>query len=844
MPQQVLGSIVVGLSANTTAFTTSLDKAADTADKAGKKVSGAFKNFSSRGVRKGTGEMEDAFSQLEARHAAHMLGMNRAVGSYLSHLHLIGPALALAFTPLAMIEVGEYLGKGIEKIKEWSEASEKRREGEVKLATTFAETSHSIQKELDAQEEKYIRITKGPIAAMEFGLQHMDSFAVKALKDITKELEEMEKHLLVDASWLDKLFNWGSAATAKSVHDLGIQLQQNRLDVTNPQTNSDAGMGSFYRGKGALSTLNLADVNRDLNSARANLEALQKPNEASPSLTVGTTKEIEAEKTRIFGLQQLQQQIRSTQQADEAAQKAGEAGVKEAQAKKSETSAMARIKGVEHLGEQQAAAERSIAEDLFRNQETALKNQLALAVENGADRTRVALSLIPTQVANQKRLNESLLVADEDGYKARKTALQAEAAELAKTNVGGSNDAALITNRAAQQALEAKHAEDQRHIREEGQRAITALESQGALDRTVILRKELSDRLFALSEGVKQQVEKAREGASEQASKARDEAQKTIAEVNNQQHAGLMTWNAAKAAKISALRDEQVELDRILTQETASIQKQMARLKEQMSQLSPDDPRLRELQRQYDDLANSIDKLGSEHGKSSSKIKTQIEEITKSTDKANLTWGEYIKKMEVDASNTGQKLNNEFQRAFEGLNDNLSKVLTGQKVSWESFFRSIAASLMKVGLKTAEGGLLNLLEGTGVGSLLGALFGGGGGGAPPGGPPAPPAQTMGYASGGDLDPYNINVVGEQGPEVFTPGVHGNVTSNADLRKKLGGGGPSIGYLDARGTNPAEVEMRVKRGMTMAYNAALRDAARAQQERQARSPASTYGRGSA
>jgi hypothetical protein len=52
---------------------------------------------------------------------------------------------------------------------------------------------------------------------------------------------------------------------------------------------------------------------------------------------------------------------------------------------------------------------------------------------------------------------------------------------------------------------------------------------------------------------------------------------------------------------------------------------------------------------------------------------------------------------------------------------------------------------------------------------------------------------------------------------------------------MGSGGPSIGYIDARGTDPVQTQMAVQRAMTATHAAAVRDAGAAMQERSRRVP---------
>jgi hypothetical protein len=77
--------------------------------------------------------MEGDFSKTEARHAAHMLGMNRAVGGFVATLPGVGQALSMAFAPLAIMEMIEWIAKGVEKLMEFREESGNREQSLVQL---------------------------------------------------------------------------------------------------------------------------------------------------------------------------------------------------------------------------------------------------------------------------------------------------------------------------------------------------------------------------------------------------------------------------------------------------------------------------------------------------------------------------------------------------------------------------------------------------------------------------------------------------------------------------------------------------------------------------------------
>jgi len=82
------------------------------------------------------------------------------------------------------------------------------------------------------------------------------------------------------------------------------------------------------------------------------------------------------------------------------------------------------------------------------------------------------------------------------------------------------------------------------------------------------------------------------------------------------------------------------------------------------------------------------------------------------------------------------------------------------------------------------------------------------------------------ASGGDVTPGSSYLVGEAGPEIFTPGSSGIVSPI--------GGGDTNYYIDARNAqNPAEVELRVRQAINESHRRAVAEAVTLVSEQQKR-----------
>jgi hypothetical protein len=242
----------------------------------------------------------------------------------------------------------------------------------------------------------------------------------------------------------------------------------------------------------------------------------------------------------------------------------------------------------------------------------------------------------------------------------------------------------------------------------------------------------------------------------------------------------------------------------------------------------------------------------------------------------------------TDSENAAQAVKSAMTQTMAGINSDLAKAMTGQKTNWSKTFEGVGTSTLTSGLKMGEGqfakalGLgakrgdsagtpmfvqevANLAGGAkgAIGGALGkaggwlsGLFHRGGGVASPtgiagadtsgagvdlsGGIGALAGMIPGLAAGGDGD--GLTLVGENGPEVANLPSGSHVTNHSDLTKMLkGGGGVTNHYtIDARGTNAAEVDMRVKQGMLLAHNQAVSSTMKAQQERARRRPSGSRG----
>jgi hypothetical protein len=126
-----------------------------------------------------------------------------------------------------------------------------------------------------------------------------------------------------------------------------------------------------------------------------------------------------------------------------------------------------------------------------------------------------------------------------------------------------------------------------------------------------------------------------------------------------------------------------------------------------------------------------------------------------------------------------------------------------------------------------------------LGSIAGALMGlagvaKGGGASSPGGSDVPSMNSSfgGYkAIGGGVDPGYSYVVGERGPEVFTPGSRGAIIPNSGGR----GSGNVYYNIDARNSDPVATEQRVRAALAATHKSAVMTSMRAMTEQSRRTP---------
>jgi hypothetical protein len=170
--------------------------------------------------------MEGDFSRTEARHAAHMLGMNRAVGSFVATLPGVGMAMSMAFAPLAIMEMVMWIGKGVEKLIEWhSKAENAARElgnAEREAGTKSVLALEGLGDKLLETGIKADDLAGNHIGALNKQLKLLDHHSlnelIEAFEKFGAEADKVFSKVEADRSWWE-VFTSGSKGAKSAMED-------------------------------------------------------------------------------------------------------------------------------------------------------------------------------------------------------------------------------------------------------------------------------------------------------------------------------------------------------------------------------------------------------------------------------------------------------------------------------------------------------------------------------------------------------------------------------------------------------------------------------------------------
>jgi hypothetical protein len=190
-------------------------------------------------------------------------------------------------------------------------------------------------------------------------------------------------------------------------------------------------------------------------------------------------------------------------------------------------------------------------------------------------------------------------------------------------------------------------------------------------------------------------------------------------------------------------------------------------------------------------------------------LDTLLHQVDASTGKTRISEQQYT----VALAQAQAKLD-EHSKAWKTIGQDIGKTI-GQAAlfgeSWSKAFKTLLADIIKVVLEVTVFKKLASAFG-GKGTVMGDIFG---------------SLAGGMASGGSVSGGMSYLVGEQGPEIFTPGGSGAITPNSGI-----GGSQTIYNIDARGAD-VSVEQRIMRLLPIVENRAVARAVASTHELQLR-----------
>lgn len=155
-----------------------------------------------------------------------------------------------------------------------------------------------------------------------------------------------------------------------------------------------------------------------------------------------------------------------------------------------------------------------------------------------------------------------------------------------------------------------------------------------------------------------------------------------------------------------------------------------------------------------------------------------------------------LREYKNEAMDTHKQIKSVMDNALSGMTDAFVKFAETGKMNWKSLETTILEGLLKIAVQKAI---------TGAGSALGSA-----------GTAIWAGISGAFADGGYAQTGKTYLVGERGPELFTPGASGMVSPNSSI----GGGGSVTQHItiDARGADQG-VEAKIQRGMQQAVDSA-------------------------
>lgn len=219
-----IAGLTAGLNAATAGVKESTDAMASSFTGVEGSTTEAFASMTNASERAAE-SMEGDFSRTEARHAAHMLGMNRAVGGFVATLPGVGAAMSMAFAPLAIMELIEWVGKGVEKLVEFGKSSEKLADDELAFKNAGLDAFNSVDEKILEAQKKTDELSGDHLGALQKQLKLID---MATMKDLVASFEVADKAALdffkdTGGRWYS--FDAGSKGATHALKEFGDQYE-------------------------------------------------------------------------------------------------------------------------------------------------------------------------------------------------------------------------------------------------------------------------------------------------------------------------------------------------------------------------------------------------------------------------------------------------------------------------------------------------------------------------------------------------------------------------------------------------------------------------------------------
>jgi hypothetical protein len=192
-----------------------------------------FKSDVSSGTAAATGDIQGMSDKIgessnEARGSLALIGeeigvhIPRHIRGFITGLPGVGTALNAAFTAVAVIALIEVIAKAIEKIQAIREALRQQGEAVEQINASTQALNVRGQAALDELKAKFVGITEGPLAEMEYKLTHVHE-QLQALKlgdELQKSFDDLGKKVGSGA-----FFQIGAGTGLKDFQEFTKQLQ-------------------------------------------------------------------------------------------------------------------------------------------------------------------------------------------------------------------------------------------------------------------------------------------------------------------------------------------------------------------------------------------------------------------------------------------------------------------------------------------------------------------------------------------------------------------------------------------------------------------------------------------